>query len=227
MTDLQNWTPRPKPERKVLEGRYVRLEPLDPKKHGDELFTASSVNDADQRFKWLFEFPPATRDEFEPWLDKVAKSEDPLFFAVIDKASGKVAGRQTLMRIDPTHGVIEIGSIYWGPLISRKPAATEAQFLFMQYIFDELGYRRYEWKCHNENEPSKRAAERFGFSFEGIFRQHMVAKGKNRDTAWFSILDSEWPALKKAYQAWLAPENFDSDGQQKKKLEEFRDLGGA
>jgi len=211
----------------VLEGRYVRLEPLDPKKHGDELFTASSVNDADQRFKWLFEFPPATRDEFEPWLDKVAKSEDPLFFAVIDKASGKVAGRQTLMRIDPTHGVIEIGSIYWGPLISRKPAATEAQFLFMQYIFDELGYRRYEWKCHNENEPSKRAAERFGFSFEGIFRQHMVAKGKNRDTAWFSILDSEWPALKKAYQAWLAPENFDSDGQQKKKLEEFRDLGGA
>lgn len=225
MTDLQNWTPRPKPERKVLEGRYVRLEPLDPKKHGDELFAASSVVDADQRFTWLFEFPPATREEFEPWLEKVAKSEDPLFFAVVDKASGKVAGRQTLMRIDPTHGVIEIGSIYWGPLISRKPAATEAQFLFMQYIFDELGYRRYEWKCHNENEPSKRAAERFGFSFEGIFRQHMVAKGKNRDTAWFSILDSEWPALRQAYQAWLAPENFDSDGQQKKKLEEFRDLG--
>ncbi len=225
MTDLQNWTPRPKPERKVLEGRYVRLEPLDPNKHGDELFAASSVTDADQRFTWLFEFPPATREEFEPWLEKVAKSEDPQFFAVIDKASGKVAGRQTLMRIDSAHGAIEIGNIYWGPLISRKPAATEAQFLFMQYIFDELGYRRYEWKCNNDNLPSKRAAERFGFSFEGIFRQHMVAKGKNRDTAWFSILDSEWPALKKAYQAWLAPENFDSDGQQKKKLEEFRDLG--
>ncbi|MEJ5021324.1 GNAT family protein [Ochrobactrum vermis] len=225
MTDLQNWTPRPKPERKVLEGRYVRLEPLDPKKHGDELFAASSVADADQRFTWLFEFPPATREEFEPWLEKVAKSEDPLFFVVIDKTSGKVAGRQALMRTDPTNGVIEIGSIYWGPLISRKPAATEAQFLFMQYIFDELGYRRYEWKCHNENGPSKRAAERFGFSFEGIFRQHMVAKGKNRDTAWFSILDSEWPVLKKAYQAWLAPENFDIDGQQKKKLEEFRDRG--
>ncbi|GAA5656508.1 MULTISPECIES: GNAT family N-acetyltransferase [Brucella] len=225
MTDLQNWTPRSKPERKVLEGRYVRLEPLDPNKHGDELFAASSVTDADQRFTWLFEFPPATREEFEPWLEKVAKSEDPQFFAVIDKASGKVAGRQTLMRIDSAHGAIEIGNIYWGPLISRKPAATEAQFLFMQYIFDELGYRRYEWKCNNDNLPSKRAAERFGFSFEGIFRQHMVAKGKNRDTAWFSILDSEWPALKKAYQAWLAPENFDSDGQQKKKLEEFRDLG--
>ncbi|RLL73254.1 MULTISPECIES: GNAT family N-acetyltransferase [Brucella/Ochrobactrum group] len=225
MTDLQNWTPRPKPERKVLEGRYVRLEPLDPQKHGDELFAASSVTDADQRFTWLFEFPPATRAEFEPWLDKVSKSEDPLFFAVIDKASGKVAGRQTLMRIDPVYGVIEIGNIYWGPLISRKPAATEAQFLFMQYIFDELGYRRYEWKCNNDNAPSKRAAERFGFTFEGIFRQHMVAKGKNRDTAWYSILDSEWPALKKAYQAWLAPENFDSDGQQIKRFEEFRNLG--
>lgn len=225
MTDLQNWTPRPKPERKVLEGRYVGLEPLEPQKHGDELFAASSVTDADQRFTWLFEFPPATRAEFEPWLDKVSKSEDPLFFAVIDKASGKVAGRQTLMRIDPVHGVIEIGNIYWGPLISRKPAATEAQFLFMQYIFDELGYRRYEWKCNNDNAPSKRAAERFGFTFEGIFRQHMVAKGKNRDTAWYSILDSEWPALKKAYQAWLAPENFDSDGQQIKRFEEFRNLG--
>ncbi|MCH6203757.1 GNAT family N-acetyltransferase [Brucella sp. RRSP16] len=225
MTDLQNWTPRPQPERKVLEGRYVRLEPLNPGKHGDELFAASSVEDVDRRFTWLFEFPPATREEFEPWLEKASKSDDPLFFAVIDKASGKVAGRQALMRIDPVHGVIEIGSIYWGPQISRKPAATEAQFLFMQYIFDELGYRRYEWKCHNENGPSKRAAERFGFQFEGVFRQHMVAKGRNRDTAWFSILDSEWPALKKAYQAWLAPENFDSDGQQKKKLEEFRDRG--
>ncbi|MFQ0815650.1 GCN5 family acetyltransferase [Brucella anthropi] len=225
MTDLQNWTPRPKPQRKALEGRYVRLEPLDPEKHGDGLFAASSVDDAERRFTWLFETPPATRAELEPWLEKASTSDDPLFFAVIDKASGKVAGRQALMRIDPANGVIEIGSIYWGPLIARKPAATEAQFLFMQYVFDELGYRRYEWKCHNENGPSKRAAERFGFQFEGIFRQHMVAKGRNRDTAWFSILDSEWPALRKAYQAWLAPENFDRDGQQKKRLEEFRDRG--
>ncbi|ENT59829.1 hypothetical protein B968_02064 [Brucella suis F8/06-3] len=151
MTDLQNWTSRPKPERKIFEGRYVRLEPLNAQKHGDELFAASSVEDAEQRFTWLFETPPATRAEFEPWLDKASKSDDPLFFAVIDKASGKVAGRQALMRIDPANGVIEIGSIYWGPLISRRPAATEAQFLFMQYVFDVLGYRRYEWKCHNEN----------------------------------------------------------------------------
>ena len=225
MTDLRDWTPRPKPERKVLEGHYVRLEPLDAARHGDELFSASSVTDADQRFTWLFEVPPATREAFQPWLEKVSASEDPLFFAVIDKASGKVAGRQALMRIDPVHGAIEIGNIYWGPLISRKPAATEAQFLFMQYIFDELGYRRYEWKCNDSNAPSKRAAERFGFQFEGTFRQHMVAKGKNRDTAWFSIIDAEWPALKQAYQAWLERTNFDSEGQQKKKLEDFRSGG--
>lgn len=121
MTDLQNWTPRPQPERKVLEGRYVRLEPLNPGKHGDELFAASSVEDADRRFTWLFEFPPATREEFEPWLEKASKSDDPLFFAVIDKASGKVAGRQALMRIDPVHGVIEIGSIYWGRRFRGNP----------------------------------------------------------------------------------------------------------
>ncbi|MBN9250211.1 MAG: GNAT family N-acetyltransferase [Mesorhizobium sp.] len=220
--DLNNWQPRPRPERKVLEGRYVRLEPLDAAKHGDGLFDASTVVDADGRFAWLFENPPQTRAEFQTWLEKVAASQDPLYFAVIDIATGKVAGRQTLMRIEPNHGVIEIGSIYWGPLISRKPAATEAQFLFTEYVFDELGYRRYEWKCHNDNAPSKRAAERFGFKFEGIFRQHMVAKGANRDTAWYSIIDKEWPALKKAYEGWLDPSNFDRDGAQKKRLEDFR-----
>jgi RimJ/RimL family protein N-acetyltransferase len=220
--DLKNWQPRPRPERKVLEGRYVRLEPLDVAKHGDGLFDASTVADADGRFAWLFENPPQTRAEFQTWLEKVAASQDPLYFAVIDIATGKVAGRQTLMRIEPNHGVIEIGSIYWGPLISRKPAATEAQFLFTKYVFDELGYRRYEWKCHNDNAPSKRAAERFGFKFEGIFRQHMVAKGANRDTAWYSIIDKEWPALKKAYEGWLDPSNFDRDGAQKMRLEDFR-----
>lgn len=220
--DLKNWQPRPRPERKVLEGRYVRLEPLSAAGHGDGLFEASSVTDADGRFRWLFEVPPENRAAFQPWLDKVEASNDPLFFAVIDKASGKIAGRQTLMRIEPAFGVIEIGNIYWGPLISRKPAATEAQFLFAQYAFDELGYRRYEWKCNNNNEPSKRAAERFGFTFEGIFRQHLVVKGENRDTAWYSIIDKEWPELKKAYEAWLDPANFDAAGQQKRRLEELR-----
>ena len=225
--DLKNWQPRPRPGRKVLDGRYVRLEPLDPLRHGDELFAASSVADIGSRFAWLFEYPPEDRAAFEPWLEKSAASEDPLFFVLVDKATGKAAGRQTLMRIDPTYGVIEIGNIYWGPLVSRKPAATEAQFLFAQYIFDELGYRRYEWKCNNRNEPSKRAAERFGFQFEGIFRQHMIVKGENRDTAWFSITDKEWPAVRAAYQAWLDPSNFDADGAQKRKLEDFRAEFGA
>ncbi|KQZ87245.1 GCN5 family acetyltransferase [Mesorhizobium sp. Root157] len=225
--DLNSWQPRPRPERKVLEGRYVRLEPLDAARHGDGLFEASTVPDADGRFAWLFEKPPASRTEFQTWLEKVEASQDPLYFTVVDKASGRIAGRQTLMRIEPTHGVIEIGSIYWGPLISRKPAATEAQFLFTRYAFDELGYRRYEWKCHNENSPSKRAAERFGFKFEGIFRQHMVAKGANRDTAWYSIIDKEWPALRKAYEAWLDPSNFDGEGRQVKRLEDYRAQYGA
>ena len=220
MTDLSNWTPRPRPERKVLEGRYVRLEPLSAALHGDGLYEAATAEA--ERFRWLFEARPESRAAFQPWLEKVEASEDPLFFTVIDKPSGKIAGRQTLMRIDQTCGVIEIGSILWGSLVARKPAATEAQFLFARYVFDELGYRRYEWKCNNHNEPSKRAAERFGFSFEGIFRQHMIVKGENRDTAWFSIVDKEWPALKAAYEGWLDPANFDSDGNQKRRLEDFR-----
>lgn len=222
MMDLKEWTPRPLPAREPLEGRYVRLEPIDAVKHGDGLYEASTVADADARFRYLFEYPPEERAALNIWLEKAEASKDPLFFAVIDKASGKVAGRQALMRIDPVHGSIEIGNIYWGPLISRKPAATEAQFLFMQYAFDALGYRRYEWKCNNANEPSKRAAEQFGFQFEGIFRQHYIQKGQNRNSAWYSIIDSEWPALKAAYQAWLSPDNFDRDGVQIKKLEEFR-----
>lgn len=220
--DLSDWQPRPRPARKVLEGRSVRLEPLDAGRHGDELFEASSPPDAGSCFSWLAELPPQDRAAFQPWLEKAEASPDPLYFAVIDKASGKVAGRQTLMRIDAANGVAEIGNIYWGPLVSRRPAATEAQFLFASYIFDDLGYRRYEWKCNNANEPSKRAAERFGFRFEGIFRQHMVVKGANRDTAWYAILDKEWPALKSAYISWLEPSNFDADGHQIRRLEEFR-----
>jgi RimJ/RimL family protein N-acetyltransferase len=222
MTDLSNWTARPRPPRVVLDGRYVRLEPLSAAKHGDELFAASSVTDADGRFRYLGEYPPETRAAFQPWLEKAEKSEDPIYYAVIDKASGKVAGRQTFLRIDPANGVIEIGHIYWGPLVSRKPAATEAHFLFMKHAFDDLGYRRWEWKCNNANEPSKRAADRFGFTHEGVFRQHLVIKGENRDTAWYSIIDKEWAPLKKAYEGWLDPSNFDSDGNQKRRLKTFR-----
>mgnify|MGYP000409831454 CR=1 FL=1 len=218
--DLSHWTARPKPERKAFQGRFVRLEPLDPQRHGRELFEASSVADADERFRWLPEYPPATEAGLQNWAAKAAASEDPLFFAVIDKTSGKVSGRQTLMRIDAANGAIEIGNIYWGPLISRKPAATEALYLFMAYVFDDLGYRRFEWKCNNDNAPSKRAALRFGFQAEGVFRQHLVVKGKNRDTAWFSVIDKEWPALRRGFEAWLTPENFDDAGGQKRRLSE-------
>lgn len=219
---LKNWSPRQRPERKLLEGRYVRLEPLSAARHGDGLFEAASQQGEADRFRWLPDHVPESREGFQPWLEKAEASDDPLFFTVIDKASGKIAGRQTLMRIDAANGVVEIGNILWGPIVARKPAATEAQYLFADYIFHELGYRRYEWKCNNLNEPSKRAAERFGFSFEGIFRQHLVVKGENRDTAWYSIIDKEWPALRQAYQDWLDPANFDSDGVQKRRLEDFR-----
>ncbi len=157
------------------------------------------------------------RQHLNVWLEKVAASADPLFFAVIDKRSGRAEGRQALMRIDTVHGVIEIGNILWGPAIARSRIATEALYLFASLAFD-MGYRRFEWKCNNENEPSKRAAARFGFTFEGVFRQHLVVKGKNRDTAWFSITDAEWPHLKAGYEAWLEPENFDADGRQLSRL---------
>ena len=223
MIDLSSWRPRPRPERKAMEGRYVRLEPLSAERHGDGLYEAvTGYGDSEVRFRWLGDGKPESRAAFQPWLEKAEASEDPLFFTVIDRASGRIAGRQTLMRIDPAHGVIEIGNILWTSLMARRPAATEAQFLFMRYAFEELGYRRYEWKCNNRNGPSKRAAERFGFTFEGIFRQHMVVKGENRDTAWYSILDTEWPALKHAYEAWLDPANFDAEGGQKRRLEAFR-----
>ncbi|MCB1421409.1 MAG: GNAT family N-acetyltransferase [Nitratireductor sp.] len=220
--DMSGWTPREKPGRVVLDGRYVRLEPLDAVRHGRELFEASQVADAEDKFRWLAENPVSEETAFMAWVEKSVASEDPLYFAVIDKASGKVAGRQTFMRIDTQNGVIEIGNIYWGPLIARRQAATEALYLFMRHAFADLGYRRFEWKCNNDNEPSKRAALRFGFTFEGVFRQHLIVKGLNRDTAWFSIIDKEWPALEKAYEAWLSPENFEADGQQRQRLETFR-----
>lgn len=225
--DLKNWQPRPLPARKVLDGRYVRLEPLNAAAHGDGLYAASTVTDIDGRFAWLPEYPPESRAAFQSWLDKAEASIDPLYFTVIDKASGAVAGRQTLLRIDPANGSIEIGHIYWGPLISRTRAATEAQYLFMKYVFAELGYRRYEWKCNDRNSPSKRAAERFGFKPEGVFRQHLIVKGENRDTAWFAAIDKEWPALEKAYEAWLDPANFVGAGEQKRRLEDFRAQFGA
>jgi RimJ/RimL family protein N-acetyltransferase len=223
-TDLSNWTPRPVPERKTMEGRFVRLEPLDPARHGDGLFEVSTVPDADARFRFLGnDYPPRSREAFEPWLQGLAASGDPICFVVLDAESGRVLGRQNFMRIDRPNGVIEIGSIYWGPQISRTPGATDALYLFARHAFDDLGYRRFEWKCDDLNVPSKSAALRFGFSFEGLFRQHMVLKGQNRDTAWFSMIDGEWPRLRHAFEEWLDPSNFDREGRQKRRLVEIRD----
>lgn len=210
--------PCPRPARKVLQGRYTRLEPL-AAAHAPALYEASSAAGAEARFAYLFESPPAAPADIAAWIDKASASEDPLFFAVIDEATGRAAGRQALMRIVPEHGVIEIGSILWGPALSRKRGATEALYLAARHVFEDLGYRRFEWKCNDRNEPSKAAALRFGFSHEGLFRQHMWVKGANRDTAWFSMLDSEWPRLRKAYDRWLDPANFDATGRQKTRLQ--------
>lgn len=221
MNDLNGWTPRAGPARLPMEGRYVRLEPLDAARHGEGLYLASHTPDADERFRWLAEDAPNDRSTFRTWLEKAAASRDPLSFAVIDKQSGRIAGRQSFMRIDQANGVVEIGAILWNDPVARRPAATEALFLFARHAFDELGYRRFEWKCNNLNTPSKRAALRFGFTFEGVFRQHMVVKGLNRDTAWFSMIDKDWPTLRAALETWLAPENF-AQGRQISRLEDVR-----
>jgi RimJ/RimL family protein N-acetyltransferase len=209
----------PRPERKEIQGRYVRLAPLDHGRHSAGLFVAITGDAAARLHLWLPEIPPASLGDVRDWAAAKAALADPLFFAVIDKATGRVEGRQSLMRIDTAHGVAEIGNILWGPRIAGTRIATEAQFLFADWVFG-LGYRRYEWKCNDANEPSKKAALRFGFTFEGVFRQHMVVKGENRDTAWFSIIDKEWPRLRQGYLRWLDPENFDGVGRQKEKLEE-------
>lgn len=206
-----------RPQRTVLAGRYVRLEPLGPQ-HVAGLYLAASAPGAAERFQWLFEQPPADEAELAQWVAVASAKDDPLMFAVVDTATGLAGGRQALMRIVPEHGVIEIGSIMWGPDIVRSRRATEALYLFARHIFDDLGYRRFEWKCNALNEPSRRAAARFGFAYEGTFRQHMIVKGKSRDTAWFAMLDGDWPRLRAEYERWLEPANFEADGTQKTKL---------
>jgi RimJ/RimL family protein N-acetyltransferase len=218
---LPNWTPRKAPPRTPMEGRFCRLEPLDPGRHARELFEANSLDKEGRNWTYLFVGPFADFESYRAWLEQVAKSEDPLFHTVIDKETGKAVGVATFMRIDRANGVIEVGNINYSPLLQRKPAATEAMFLMMRRAFDELGYRRYEWKCDSLNTPSRAAALRLGFQYEGLFRQAVVYKGRNRDTTWFSMIDREWPALRSAYEAWLAPENFDADGRQKRKLSDL------
>lgn len=221
MSDLSNWQGCELPSVAVLQGRFTRLEMLDVAKHAKGLFLASSQEDADIRFQWLPDEAPQNLEEFEAWLEKIANNKGAICYVVIDKRTNKICGRQMFLRLDPANGSIEIGNILWNKDISRTAVTTEALFLFAAYVFDDLGYRRFEWKCNNDNEPSKNAALRFGFQYEGLFRQNSVVKGKNRDTAWYSIIDSEWLQLKTAFNAWLAPNNFDPQGKQKLKLGSF------
>jgi RimJ/RimL family protein N-acetyltransferase len=220
--NLSDWNGAPRPERVVLEGTYARLEPLNVSSHASDLFRSAREEGAAERFRYLFDPVPHNEAIFLVWAEAAASSSDPLFFAVINKTTGRAEGRQALMRIDPANGVIEIGSILWGPAIARTRVATEAFHLVASYVFNTLGYRRLEWKCDNRNLPSKKAAARFGFTFEGIFRDHMVVKGQSRDTAWYSIIGSEWPRLSRPLTTWLNTANFNEMGQQRKRLEELR-----
>jgi RimJ/RimL family protein N-acetyltransferase len=217
-----DWSPAGTPGRVALNGVLVRLEMLDPDRHAESLFTSSHVEGAGELWKHLPYGPFASQTEFTAWLGQRAASSDPLFYAVVDLASMRALGMASFMRIKPDSGVIEVGHIWFAPELQRTRQATEAIYLLAKTAFDDLGYRRLEWKCDSLNMPSRRAADRFGFTFEGIFRQHMIVKGRNRDTAWFSITDVEWPLRRMAFEAWLSPENFDEKGRQRRSLAALR-----
>jgi RimJ/RimL family protein N-acetyltransferase len=210
-----NWKPAPLPLREPMHGRTVMLEPLDAGLHAVDLWSA--VEGHDEVWQWLFDGPYASLSDFSRDIAEKQAATDRIFFAIIPAEVGAAAGYASFMRMDPANGVVEVGNIMLSPALQRTTAATEAMFLMARHIFD-LGYRRYEWKCNAENLPSRRAAQRLGFTFEGIFRQHMVIKDRNRDTAWFSMLDHEWPARKASFGAWLDPANFDAAGRQRRRL---------
>lgn len=222
MKDLANWKACERPRRVTLEGRYVRLEPLSADMDGDDLYEAATKGNADERHLYLGVHAPQSREAFSTWLDWAENHPDAVYSSVIDIGSDKAVGRQSLMRIDAANGVVEIGDIHWGPDMAGTRLSTEAFFLHARHVFDDLGYRRFEWKLNSENAPSHKAAQRFGFAYEGLFRQHMVIKGLNRDTAWYAMIDRDWPAIRRSFENWLSPENFDNQGRQLKRLEEFR-----
>lgn len=216
------WSAREKPARTSLVGQYCRVEPVDVERHAAQLFDAYALAPDDRDWTYLFTERPASPAECVVHVEKLAASSDPLHYAILDLVTGHATGTAALMRIDPAHGVIEIGGITYSPRLQRTRAGTEAMYLLMRYAFDELGYRRYEWKCDNLNAPSMVAAKRYGFVYEGIFRQAVVYKGRNRDTAWFSITDKEWPRVRAGFEAWLDPANFDGGNAQKRSLVECR-----
>ena len=215
-------SPAKRPVRLTLRGRLAMVVPLDPAAHEQTLYEGTHGPDREKLWLYMGAGPFADRASFRAYLDKLAASDDPLSFTIIGNASGRATGHASYMRMAPEHRVIEVGNIFYTTSLSRSAAATEAMYLMARHIFEDLNYRRYEWKCNALNAPSRRAALRLGFSFEGIFRQHMIQKGRNRDTAWFAMLDHEWPARKARFEAWLRPENFDESGRQRTPLSATR-----
>jgi len=218
---VPDWHPRPYPERCSFAGRYCRIEPIDPAVHATTLYESLCDPANDSLWTYLPANPPATPDEWQQRLKSYAASGDPLYFTLFNE-EGRAAGIASYLRIVPEHGVIEVGHIHLSPWLQQTRAATEFQYLLMRHAFDDLGYRRYEWKCDGLNAPSRSAALRLGFRFEGIFRKAIVYKGRSRDTAWYSIIDDEWPALRLAFEAWLAPQNFGDNGRQLRSLASLR-----
>lgn len=210
------------PERALLRGQSVQLEPIDAARHGIELYAASHhKTDPADLWRYMPYQPFPDLDKFTAWLDEAASSADPLYFAVRDMQRDHVGGMTSYLRITPAHRVIEIGAIWFGPELQKTKQSTEALFLMMRHVLDDLGYRRLEWKCDAANEASRRAAQRLGFTFEGVFNQHMIVKGRNRDTAWYSLLDEEWPVVRSRIEKWLLPENFDESGCQRRSLSQL------
>ncbi len=214
---LHNWQPPKRPARETILGTYADLEPLNVSTHQADLWAAFSSDETGAMWDYLPDGPFADMDAMTVWLDACAQSDDPQFFAVRDKDLGRVTGFLSFLRINPTAGSIEVGYITFSPLLQKTRAGTEAIMLSAKTAFS-LGYRRFEWKCNALNQPSRRAAERYGFSYEGVFRQAAIVKGRNRDTAWFAMIDAEWPQLLATYDAWLARDNFDAAGQQRQSL---------
>jgi RimJ/RimL family protein N-acetyltransferase len=197
----------------------VTLEPLDAERHSEDLWQA--VQGHDELWTWLPDGPYNSEADLRRAVEQRQAASSAIFLAIIPAETCEAAGWASYMRMEPAHGVIEVGSILYSPSLQRTVAATEAMYMMASHVFDHLGYRRYEWKCNAENLPSRRAAERLGFTFEGIFRQHMVVKGRSRDSAWYSMLDHEWPTRKRAFEAWLEPANFDDEGKQRRSLNEI------
>ena len=217
---VPGWKEPPRPPRTAMAGRYCRVEPLDPSRHAEDLHRANSLDPSQRNFTYLMSGPFASLAAYRQWMETSCLGDDPLFYAIVDAGSAKAAGVASFMRIDTRNGVIEVGNINYSPPLQRSYAGTEAMYLMMQRAFG-LGYRRYEWKCDALNAASRAAAQRLGFSFEGIFRQAVVYKDRNRDTAWYAAIDSEWPALKQAFERWLDPGNFDAEGRQRARLSDL------